>query len=179
MALFTEVLYLYWSHSCATTSTLYTTQSNLLHDYDSVAVCSESIKSARLSACRIDGSYELLGGEESNIGGPKTEDLQQKWPMTAVLGYKTDIHMIYKVKGGPWRKAKVYAIRPDKSSPLFWQNLATLKVFSHTNSLPFALKDIFLRCCHNSIRACSLSLTVRPKQTASCSHSVSQRLHVH
>lgn len=50
----------------------------MLHDYDSVAVSSESIESVTLSACRIDGSYELLGGEESNIGGPRIEDLQQK-----------------------------------------------------------------------------------------------------
>lgn len=57
---------------------LLTTQSNLLRDYDSGAVSSESIKSVRLSACRIDGSYELLTEEESNIGRPRMEDLQQK-----------------------------------------------------------------------------------------------------
>lgn len=57
---------------------LLTTQSNSLRDYDSVAVSSESIKSVRLLACRIDGSYELLAEEESNIGGPRMKDLQQK-----------------------------------------------------------------------------------------------------
>lgn len=57
---------------------LLTAHSNLPRDYDSVAASSESIKSARLSACRIDGSYELLAGEESNIGRARIEDLQQK-----------------------------------------------------------------------------------------------------
>lgn len=33
---------------------------------------------ARLSARGIDGSHELLAGEESNIGAARIEDLQQK-----------------------------------------------------------------------------------------------------
>jgi len=30
--------------------------------------------------------------------------------MTAELWHKTDIHVIYKAREGPWRKAKAYAI---------------------------------------------------------------------
>lgn len=71
------VLYLY-EPSSWTTLTLFTTQKSLFHDNDSVAASSKSIKSATLSACRIDGSYELLGSKESNIGGLRIEDLQQK-----------------------------------------------------------------------------------------------------
>lgn len=57
---------------------LLTTQRNLLHDYDSGSVSSESINSARLLASGIDGSCELLAEEESNIGGARIEDVQQK-----------------------------------------------------------------------------------------------------
>lgn len=57
---------------------LLTTGSNSARDYNSGDVSSESIRGARLSACGIDGSHELLAGEESNIGAARIEDLQQK-----------------------------------------------------------------------------------------------------
>lgn len=57
---------------------LLTTRSNSARDYNSSDVSSESIRGARLSACGIDGSHELLAGEESNIGAARIEDLQQE-----------------------------------------------------------------------------------------------------
>lgn len=64
--------------AAAATLTLQTIPSNRRRDYDSVSVSPESISRARLSASRIDGSYELLGGEGSNIGEVRIENLQQK-----------------------------------------------------------------------------------------------------
>lgn len=46
---------------------LLTAQQAALRDYDSAAVSLGSIKGARLSGRGIDGSYELLAREESNI----------------------------------------------------------------------------------------------------------------
>lgn len=87
-------------------------------------------QSARWSRCKIDGSYEWLDAEESDIGWLRTENLQRKWPITAVLWFKTDIPVIYNAKGGPWRWAKAYTIRPAYSSPTFSEHLATFKYIS-------------------------------------------------
>lgn len=48
---------------------LLTARQAVLPDYDSAAVSLGSIKGARLSGLGIDGSYELLAREESNIAG--------------------------------------------------------------------------------------------------------------
>lgn len=68
----------FMSHPREQLLTLFTAQRSLFRDYDSVAASSESISSATLSGCGIDGSYELLGSRESNIGGLRIEELQQK-----------------------------------------------------------------------------------------------------
>lgn len=124
-------------------------------DYDSVAavVPDRSAVQQYRPLARTDGSYELLGSGESNIGGLRMEDLQQNWPIAAVLRYKTDIHMIYKVKGGPWRKAKAYAIRPDRPSPTFSQHWATSKSFVHRETL----MDNFPDAVSPASAACSLT----------------------
>lgn len=56
-------------HLGARSNFLLTARQAALRDYDSAAVSLGSIKGARLSGRGIDGSYELLAREESNIAG--------------------------------------------------------------------------------------------------------------
>lgn len=71
------LLHLLWLHLPPPTTTttslrdnfLLTAQPAELRDYDSTAVSLGSIKGARLSGLGIDGGYELLAREESNIAG--------------------------------------------------------------------------------------------------------------
>lgn len=84
--------------------------------------------------------------------------------MTVAHWYKTDVSVIYKVKGSPPEKAQAHAIRPDRSGPpptsfflfiyFFFPTAWTISALSVTEKFaPLYFEGSFFRCCHNAVRA--------------------------